>query len=120
MIAEIALIAMLACLLACVCVCVCVTVTNANQMECNTYGRPPQIQPHAEANGCSVVRTYTGHGCNSLFHTQPNVPHYSGNKAVGIIAAGHTFTIEPMLNAGGYRDQSWEDGWTAVTQDGSR
>jgi methionyl aminopeptidase len=36
------------------------------------------------------------------------------------MAAGHTFTIEPMLNAGGYRDPTWEDGWTAVTQDGSR
>ena len=61
------------------------------------------IQPHAEARGCSVVRSYTGHGCNSLFHTTPNVPHYSGNKAHGVMAAGHTFTIEPMLNAGGYR-----------------
>lgn len=78
------------------------------------------IQPHAEAHGCSVVRTYTGHGCNSLFHTAPNVPHYAGNKAVGVMAAGHTFTIEPMLNAGGYRDQTWEDGWTSVTKDGSR
>jgi len=78
------------------------------------------IQPHAEARGCSVVRSYTGHGCNSLFHTTPNVPHYSGNKAHGVMAAGHTFTIEPMLNAGGYRDRTWEDGWTAVTADGSR
>ena len=78
------------------------------------------IQPHAEDNGCSIVRTYTGHGCNSLFHTQPNVPHYTGNKAVGVMAAGQTFTIEPMLNGGGCRDQQWEDGWTAVTQDGSR
>eukprot|EP01046_Picozoa_sp_COSAG06_P042603 COSAG06_NODE_5452_length_3474_cov_46.477926_1_plen_108_part_10 len=108
---------MLACMRACVCV--CDRYERKPQTKWNAYGRA-QIQPHAEANGCSVVRTYTGHGCNSLFHTQPNVPHYSGNKAVGIIAAGHTFTIEPMLNAGGYRDQSWEDGWTAVTQDGSR
>lgn len=33
---------------------------------------------------------------------------------------GHTFTIEPMINAGGFRDIMWPDGWTSVTADGSR
>jgi methionyl aminopeptidase len=77
------------------------------------------IQPHAEANGCSVVRTYMGHGINSLFHTTPLVPHYKANKAVGVMKCGHTFTIEPMLNAGGWKDKMWPDGWTVVTVDGS-
>ena len=35
-----------------------------------------------------------------LFHTSPNVPHYAKNKAVGIMKKGHSFTIEPMINAG--------------------
>ena len=35
-----------------------------------------------------------------LFHTVPNVPHYSKNKAVGVMKPGHTFTIEPMINEG--------------------
>ena len=48
------------------------------------------------------------------------VPHYKGNKTIGVMQAGHTFTIEPMINLGGYRDQQWPDGWTAVTSDGSR
>ena len=30
------------------------------------------------------------------------------------------FTIEPMVNAGHWRDATWPDGWTAVTEDGSR
>jgi methionyl aminopeptidase len=35
------------------------------------------IQKHATKNGCSVVRTYCGHGIGELFHTAPNVPHYA-------------------------------------------
>jgi methionyl aminopeptidase len=31
---------------------------------------------------------------------------------------GHCFTIEPMINAGSWRDETWPDGWTAVTSDG--
>jgi methionyl aminopeptidase len=30
-----------------------------------------------------------------------------------------TFTIEPMINAGGYASKLLSDGWTAVTADGS-
>jgi len=70
--------------------------------------------------GFSVVRTYCGHGIGDLFHCAPNIPHYAGNKAVGAMAAGQIFTIEPMVNAGGWRDATWPDGWTAVTADGSR
>lgn len=33
---------------------------------------------------------------------------------------GHVFTIEPMINLGGYKDVLWPDDWTAVTADGSR
>ena len=78
------------------------------------------IQTHAHAHGYSVVRSYCGHGINSLFHCAPNVPHYAGNKTPGIMQVGNTFTIEPMINAGSWRDVSWPDDWTAVTQDGKR
>ena len=33
---------------------------------------------------------------------------------------GHIFTIEPMINAGVWRDNTWPDNWTAVTADGKR
>ncbi|CAB4012428.1 methionine aminopeptidase 1 [Paramuricea clavata] len=78
------------------------------------------IQKHANNNGLSVVRTYCGHGIHRLFHTAPNVPHYSKNKAVGVMKKGHVFTIEPMINMGTWRDEVWPDNWTAVTQDGKR
>ena len=41
------------------------------------------IERVAKARGCQVVKTYCGHGIGELFHTAPNVPHYSKNKAVG-------------------------------------
>ena len=78
------------------------------------------IEKHAKSKGCSVIRTYCGHGVNSLFHCAPNVPHYAKNKAVGIAKPGMTYTIEPMISLGTYKDKTWPDDWTSVTQDGSR
>lgn len=46
-------------------------------------------EPIARSNGCAVVRTYTGHGINDLFHGSPNyIPHYAKNKAVGTMGPG--------------------------------
>ncbi|KAF3664361.1 Methionine aminopeptidase 1 [Capsicum annuum] len=78
------------------------------------------INRHATMSGLSVVKSYCGHGIGELFHCAPNIPHYSRNKAVGVMKAGQTFTIEPMINAGVWRDRMWPDGWTAVTADGKR
>jgi methionyl aminopeptidase len=58
------------------------------------------ISRHASMSGLSVVKSYCGHGIGELFHCAPNIPHYAKNKAVGIMKAGQTFTIEPMINAG--------------------
>ncbi|KAJ7219241.1 methionine aminopeptidase [Mycena pura] len=73
------------------------------------------IEPHARANGCSSVRTYTGHGINTLFHCAPNVPHYAKNKAIGTMKPGM------MINLGSnWGEVHWPDNWTATTQDGNR
>jgi len=78
------------------------------------------IEKHAKSQGLSVVKTYVGHGINQLFHGAPNVPHYAKNKAVGTMRAGHSFTIEPMINEGSWRDEMWPDNWTSATEDGKR
>jgi len=78
------------------------------------------IEAYAKSQNCSVIRTYCGHGINTLFHGAPNVPHYAKNKAVGVAKPGMTFTIEPMISLGSYRDKTWPDDWTSVTVDGSR
>lgn len=78
------------------------------------------IEKHAKKNDCSTIRTYCGHGINTLFHCPPNVPHYAKNKAVGECKPGMTFTIEPMIALGKYRDVTWPDNWTSTTIDGKR
>lgn len=78
------------------------------------------IDSHAKECGFSVVRGFCGHGVGRLFHCAPTIPHYANNKAVGIIRAGHIFTIEPMINVGSWKDTLWPDNWTAVTVDGRR
>ncbi|KAL7056255.1 hypothetical protein AAHC03_020831 [Spirometra sp. Aus1] len=78
------------------------------------------ISQQANSGGFSVVRTYCGHGVHRLFHCPPNIPHYTANKAVGVMKVGHCFTIEPMINEGTWRDELWPDKWTAVTIDGQR
>ena len=79
-----------------------------------------EIEKHAKSCGFSVVRSYCGHGIHKFFHAAPNVPHYSNNKAVGIMKAGHCFTIEPMINEGSWKDVTWPDNWTSTTIDGKR
>ena len=77
------------------------------------------IQKYAKERGYSVVREYQGHGIGRNFHQDPGIPHFpamTSNR--DIIHPGTCFTIEPMLNAGGWRtklDQS--DGWTVRTMD---
>ncbi|MBU5316471.1 methionyl aminopeptidase [Clostridium bornimense] len=78
------------------------------------------IQEHAEANGYSVVRDFGGHGVGLEFHEEPFVYHF-GNKGEGmILVPGMMFTIEPMINAGGYSlFVDADNDWTAITDDGS-
>ena len=75
------------------------------------------IQAHAEAQRCSVVRDFCGHGLGRVFHDRPNILHY-GEEGEGIVMEpGMLFTIEPMINLGKSHVKVLADGWTAVTRD---
>jgi methionyl aminopeptidase len=77
------------------------------------------IQEFAEGEGCSVVRDFVGHGIGRVFHDEPKVSHY-GRWGRGVrLRSGMTFTIEPMINLGGWEVEILDDEWTAVTADGS-
>ncbi len=77
------------------------------------------IQGFAEGQGCSVVRDFVGHGIGRQFHEEPKVSHY-GTWGRGIrLRPGMIFTIEPMINVGGWEVRVLDDDWTAVTTDGS-
>ena len=77
------------------------------------------IQTYAESERCSVVRDFCGHGLGRLFHDEPNILHV-GRKGEGApLKPGMFFTVEPMINLGGYGVKILSDGWTAVTRDRS-
>jgi methionyl aminopeptidase len=77
------------------------------------------IQRFVEANHCSVVREYCGHGIGRGFHEDPQVLHY-GTAGTGIeLQPGMTFTIEPMVNSGKREVKLLPDGWTVITRDRS-
>lgn len=77
------------------------------------------IQAYAEAERCSVVTDFCGHGVGRLFHDTPNILHYGTEKDGPEIREGMIFTIEPMINLGKPNVKVLSDGWTAVTRDRS-
>jgi methionyl aminopeptidase len=80
------------------------------------------IQEFVEAQGCSVVRDFVGHGIGRRFHEDPQVKHYFANSMEDRVRLkpGMTFTIEPMVNIGGFEVVvDPHDKWTVTTVDGS-
>ncbi len=85
----------------------------------NAIGRA--IENHATKNGLSVVRDFIGHGVGTEFHTSLQIPHYYVRRFDLAMEEGMSFTIEPMLNLGGWElGEIWDDDWTAITADGCR
>lgn len=77
------------------------------------------IQKHVESNGFSVVRSFVGHGIGRSLHEEPQVPNYGSPGSGPRLKEGMTLAIEPMVNAGSFDIAILDDGWTAVTADGS-
>jgi methionyl aminopeptidase len=77
------------------------------------------VQSHVEAHGFSVVREFVGHGVGASLHEEPQVPNYGPRGRGPRLLEGMVIAIEPMVNAGRAAVRVLEDGWTAVTKDGS-
>ena len=77
------------------------------------------IQGHVESNGFSVVRAFVGHGIGRSLHEEPQVPNFGKPGQGPRLKEGMTLAVEPMVNAGGPDIKILDDGWTAVTADGS-
>jgi len=77
------------------------------------------VQRYAEQRGYSVVREFVGHGIGRALHEDPAVPNFGKPGTGERLLPGMTLAIEPMVNAGGPGARVLEDGWTAVTADGS-
>jgi methionyl aminopeptidase len=77
------------------------------------------IQSFVEAQRCSVVRDFCGHGLGKVFHDNPNIVHFGKAGTGPELRPGMFFTIEPMVNLGKFAVSVLPDGWTAVTKDRS-
>ncbi len=77
------------------------------------------IQSYAEAQRCSVVRDFCGHGVGKVFHDSPNILHFGRPGQGPVLKPGMFFTVEPMVNLGKHQVKLLSDGWTAVTRDKS-
>ncbi len=77
------------------------------------------VQAHAERNGYSVVREFSGHGIGTSLHEDPQVPNYGKPGKGPKLKPGMVLAIEPMINAGSAGVRMDADGWTARTEDGS-
>jgi len=77
------------------------------------------VQTHVEQAGYSVVRDFVGHGIGKKLHEEPQIPNY-GKAGRGVqLKPGMVLAIEPMVNKGNFSVRVLDDGWTAVTTDGS-
>ena len=77
------------------------------------------VQSHVEAHGLSVVRAFVGHGIGRALHEEPQVPNFGDPGRGPQLKPGMVLAIEPMVTMGSWEVRILDDGWTAVTKDGS-
>jgi methionyl aminopeptidase len=67
-----------------------------------------------------IVKDLVGHGVGHNVHEDPNIPNYGRANTGPWLEAGMTIAIEPMVTLGTDKVYIANDGWTVLTQDGSR
>jgi methionyl aminopeptidase len=67
-----------------------------------------------------LIREYTGHGIGTEMHMDPVVRNYGPPGQGPRLRAGMALAIEPMITRGGRQVAELDDGWTVITDDGSR
>ena len=77
------------------------------------------VQSRVEAAGFGIIREFVGHGIGRAMHEPPHVPNFGQSGQGRVLKPGLVLAIEPMVTAGSYETKILEDGWTAVTKDGS-
>jgi len=77
------------------------------------------VQSHVEAHGLSVVRAFVGHGIGRALHEEPQVPNFGDPGRGPQLCPGMVLALEPMVTMGSWEVKILDDGWTAVTKDGS-
>jgi len=76
----------------------------------------------AERDGESygIVAEYGGHGIGTSMHMDPFLPNLGSPGRGPKLPVGGVLAVEPMLTGGSPETVTLDDGWTVVTEDGSR
>jgi len=77
------------------------------------------VQTVVEGAGFGVIREFVGHGIGRSLHEDPQIPNFGPPGRGPTLQVGMTFAIEPMTSLGSWQVRILQDGWTAITQDGS-
>ncbi|HZK14795.1 MAG TPA: type I methionyl aminopeptidase [Desulfobaccales bacterium] len=77
------------------------------------------VQTVVEGAGFGVIREFVGHGIGRSLHEDPQIANFGPPDRGPTMQVGMTFAIEPMTSMGAWQVRILQDGWTAITQDGS-
>jgi methionyl aminopeptidase len=77
------------------------------------------VQRHVEDGGFAVVRAFVGHGIGRALHEDPQIPNFGDPGRGPVLRPGMVLAVEPMVTMGSWEVRILDDGWTAVTRDGS-
>lgn len=77
------------------------------------------VQRRVESHGFGIIREFVGHGIGRAMHEPPHVPNFGHPGQGRVLKPGLVIAIEPMVSVGSYETRILDDGWTAVTKDGS-
>ena len=78
------------------------------------------VQAVLQSYELGIVRELVGHGVGHELHEDPEIPNYGRAGTGPVLKAGMTIAIEPITTLGSPRIFQAHDGWTLLTQDGSR
>ena len=77
------------------------------------------VQACVEKEGFSIVTDFVGHGIGRSLHEDPQIPNFGPKGQGPRLREGMVLAIEPMVNMGKADVAIMDDGWTAVSSDGS-
>lgn len=77
------------------------------------------VESYIRPFGYGIIRDFVGHGVGRSMHEPPQIPNFGPRNRGERLRAGMTLAIEPMISIGRSRVLIADDGWTALTIDGS-
>ncbi|NDV62663.1 type I methionyl aminopeptidase [Puniceicoccales bacterium CK1056] len=77
------------------------------------------VERYIRPFGYGIIRDFVGHGVGRSMHEPPQIPNFGSRHRGERLKPGMTLAIEPMISLGRSQVVMADDGWTALTIDGS-